>query len=259
MTGKGQQRQCGSTQVSAVRHPPPLGAIGLRAPWPPLPRLPAFLLRAHEVRYLKVKNWSEFQHYKDRNPPWIKLHRTLLDDYEFSCLQDASKAHLMLIWLFASQNDGAVPEDAAFLKRKLGLEKEPNLKWFVNHGLLIPEQDASNAQSERKQNAPLEESEAYKASEADVASSAKAPSAGEPVNGNAVAYIPVNDGTEFGVTPELAAELGRLYPAVDVQQTLNEIRGWNIANPSRKKTRRGVISHINSWMAKEQNRGPQGR
>jgi hypothetical protein len=39
------------------------------------------------VRYLRVKNWSEFQHYKDRNPPWIKLHRTLLDhDYEAAIL-----------------------------------------------------------------------------------------------------------------------------------------------------------------------------
>lgn len=92
-----------------------------------------------------------------------------------------------------------------------------------------------------------------------LASSAKAPSAGGPLNGNAVAYIPLNDGKEFGVSQELAAELTKLYPAVDVPQTLNEIRGWNLANPSRKKTRRGVLSHINSWMSKEQNRGPQGR
>lgn len=107
--------------------------------------------------YLRVKNWSEFQHYKDRNPPWIKLHRTLLDDYEFSCLQDASKAHLILIWLFASQRDGLVPNQPKFLKMKLGLDKEPNLKWFIDHGLLIPEQDASSVLAEGLQDAPLEE------------------------------------------------------------------------------------------------------
>lgn len=117
------------------------------------------------MRYLRVKNWSEFQHYKDRNPPWIKLHRALLDDYEFSCLHDASKAHLMLIWLFASQKDGVIPDDPGFLKRKLGLEKEPDLKLFIDQGLLIPEQDASNALAESKQDAPLEESESYKATE----------------------------------------------------------------------------------------------
>jgi hypothetical protein len=109
------------------------------------------------MAYLRVKNWVEFQHYKDRNPPWIKLHRTLLDDYEFSRLQDASKAHLMLIWLFASQRDGLVPDDPKFLKMKLGLEKEPNLKWFINHGLLIPEQVASNALADCEQVAPREE------------------------------------------------------------------------------------------------------
>lgn len=87
-----------------------------------------------------------------------------------------------------------------------------------------------------------------------IASSANALSAG--VNGNGVAYIPLNDGTEFGVSKEFAEELQKLYPAVDVPQTLNEIRGWNMANPSRRKTKRGVMQHINAWMSKEQNRGP---
>lgn len=104
-----------------------------------------------------MKNWDEFQHYKDRNPPWIKLHRSLLDDYEFARLQDASKAHLMLIWLFASQKNGLIPADPVFLKSKLGLEVEPDLKLFIDHGLLTPEHDASNELAESKQNAPLEE------------------------------------------------------------------------------------------------------
>jgi hypothetical protein len=95
------------------------------------------------VNYLRIKNWEEFQHYKDRNPPWIKLHRTLLDDYEFSCLQDASKAHLMLIWLFASQCEGRIPDDPKFLQKKLGLSSVPDLKTFIDHGFLIPEQSAS--------------------------------------------------------------------------------------------------------------------
>jgi hypothetical protein len=97
------------------------------------------------MRHLIVKNWEKFQHYHDRNPPWIKLHRALLDDYEFSCLNDVNKAHLMLIWLFASQNDGRIPEDAKFLQRKLSLERPPNLQFLIDHGLLIPERGASTA------------------------------------------------------------------------------------------------------------------
>lgn len=88
-----------------------------------------------------------------------------------------------------------------------------------------------------------------------LASSAPALSAG--INGDAVAYITLNDGTEWGVSREYANELARLFPAVDVPQTLNEIRAWNIANPARRKTLRGIKHHITTWMSKEQNRGPQ--
>lgn len=104
------------------------------------------------LRYLTVKNWKQFQHYTDRNPPWIKLHRALLDDYEFSCLQDASKLLLILIWLLASQNEGRIPDDAAFLQKKLSLTKLPDLKPLIDHGFLIAEQVASNTLADSKQN-----------------------------------------------------------------------------------------------------------
>ena len=41
-----------------------------------------------------VKNFGEYQHYKERNPPWIKIHSKILRDYTLAeCLQDASKLH----------------------------------------------------------------------------------------------------------------------------------------------------------------------
>jgi len=70
-------------------------------------------------RQLSIKNWNTFQHYAKRNPPWIKLHRAILDDYAFCSLPDVSKGHLILLWLFASQNNGMVPYDVPFLERKL--------------------------------------------------------------------------------------------------------------------------------------------
>jgi DNA-binding transcriptional ArsR family regulator len=76
----------------------------------------------------------------------------------------------------------------------------------------------------------------------------------QPINGSAVAYIPLVNGSEFGVSAEFAAELEKLYPAVDVPQTLNDLRGWNLTNPSRRKTPRGIRAHINAWMAREQNK-----
>ena len=53
---------------------------------------------------LQPKNWAVFQHYKDRCPPWIKLHRDLLNDRVFMCLPLASKALAPLLWLLASES-----------------------------------------------------------------------------------------------------------------------------------------------------------
>jgi hypothetical protein len=49
------------------------------------------------------KDWATFQHYKRRRPPWIRLYRTLLDNYEFGCLPVASKALAPCLWLIASE------------------------------------------------------------------------------------------------------------------------------------------------------------
>jgi hypothetical protein len=67
--------------------------------------------------------------------------------------------------------------------------------------------------------------------------------------------IPLVDGTEFDVTEKMCGEFAELYPAVDVPQTLREIKGWNFARPRQRKTRDGILKHINGWMAKEQNKG----
>lgn len=97
------------------------------------------------MNWLTVKNWAEFQHYADRNPTWIKLHRSLVDDYEFCALPDHAKGHLVLIWLFASQQGGRVPADPQFLTKKLGLNRAVDLDQLIAAGFLISDgkQDAS--------------------------------------------------------------------------------------------------------------------
>lgn len=94
---------------------------------------------------LSVANWKDHQHYKDRNPPWIKLSRDLLNDYKFSCLQDASKLHLMLIWLLASQMDNKIPADSDFIKCRINVSGDINFKELIDNGFLV---DASGALAE---------------------------------------------------------------------------------------------------------------
>jgi len=70
--------------------------------------------------------------------------------------------------------------------------------------------------------------------------------------------MPLNTGEEFPIRKSLIAEFERLYPALDVPQTLREMRGWCLANPTRRKTKSGVLRFVNGWLSKEQNRAPGG-
>lgn len=98
---------------------------------------------------MRVKNWGEFQHYKDRSPAWIKLHRHILDDYDFQCLPVASRALAPMLWLLASEyEDGEIDASAKKLAFRLRIsEKEllDALNPLIDAGFFIVEQDASEA------------------------------------------------------------------------------------------------------------------
>ncbi len=57
---------------------------------------------------LTPKNWKSFQHYKERTPSWIKLHKGLLTDFEFVRLPVDSRALAPMLWLLASEYEGGV-------------------------------------------------------------------------------------------------------------------------------------------------------
>lgn len=67
------------------------------------------------------------------------------------------------------------------------------------------------------------------------------------------AVLPLVDGTDFQISVETATELSGLYPAVDVEQQLRNMRGWLLANPKNKKTKSGIMRFVNSWLSREQN------
>ena len=98
------------------------------------------------MEYLRVKNWGEFQHYKDRLPPWIKLHRALLTDYDFCHLPDETKGHLLMAWLLASQMDGRLPDDARWIAARIGANKPVNLALLIETGWLVREEEAAQEQ-----------------------------------------------------------------------------------------------------------------
>lgn len=85
---------------------------------------------------LKVKNWEELQHYKDRTPPWIKLYNTVLDDYEFSKLTDKERYHLIGIWMLASRTENKIPFDATWIGQRLYATDTVDLDRLIELGFL---------------------------------------------------------------------------------------------------------------------------
>lgn len=105
---------------------------------------------------LTPKNWKSFQHYKDRAPSWIKLHKALLDDYEFSCLPVASRALAPMLWLLASEyDDGEISASLDKIAFRLHMTRgdlSDALTPLLEKGFF----DASEPLADRKQDACLE-------------------------------------------------------------------------------------------------------
>lgn len=84
---------------------------------------------------------------------------------------------------------------------------------------------------------------------------ARSPDRQDSVQEADVAALVLNDGSEWRPEAALFAEYVRLYPSVDVKQQFNEMRGWCLSNPAKRKTCRGIKRFVNSWLAREQDKG----
>lgn len=54
---------------------------------------------------MRVRNWSKFQHYKNRKPPWLRLYSDLLSDIGYHGLSPMAAKYLPLIWIVASEDE----------------------------------------------------------------------------------------------------------------------------------------------------------
>jgi hypothetical protein len=97
---------------------------------------------------LTVKNWRVFQHYKDRSPPWIRLHKALLDNMDFNALPPMACKVLVLLWLVASDNtEGRIPDDADQIAFRLRLpvkDVRQALQTLEQSGFLLRDDAASH-------------------------------------------------------------------------------------------------------------------
>jgi hypothetical protein len=106
-----------------------------------------------EARYFRVRKWEDFQHYKQRNPPWIRLHRTLLRDHKFNKLSEAEQWMLVRIWLLASETDNHMAYDERWVRRAINSARKVPVDKFVQMGFLEEyDGDWSSRRSEEGRN-----------------------------------------------------------------------------------------------------------
>lgn len=193
--------------------------------------------------YITPKGWESFQHYKDRKPAWIKLHRDLLDNYEFHCLPLASKALAPCLWLLASEYEGGqIPADFSLIGFRLRLSEkqvEDAVTPLIQKGFFI----ASNPLAECKQDACLEK-EIETERERDISPSDLSPA--DAVDGQ-------QDATRETIPCQSVVDVynevcGDLFPAVAklTDQRRKAIkRAWNAdkANP----TERARTNSLDYW------------
>lgn|GEM_PF-1811630 len=67
--------------------------------------------------------------------------------------------------------------------------------------------------------------------------------------------IILNDKSYFDVPISRVEAWKEIYPAVDVEQELREMSDWAESNPSKRKTKKGILNFIRNWLAKEQDKG----
>ena len=88
------------------------------------------------MEFLAIRNWEKFQHYKSRNPPWIKLHYEVLMSPDWVMLADDSKLLAVVCMLLASRHEGKVPLDPVYIQRAAHLSKKPDFKPLIDVGFL---------------------------------------------------------------------------------------------------------------------------
>jgi hypothetical protein len=69
--------------------------------------------------WIEIHNWDRFQHYRDRDPVWIKNYTALLSDDDYLALSTHLRAVLHGLWLMYASSRCRIRVDTASLSRHL--------------------------------------------------------------------------------------------------------------------------------------------
>jgi hypothetical protein len=89
------------------------------------------------VEYIKINRWDDFQHYKDREPVWIKNYTKLLEDDNYRGLTGVQRAALHGLWLLYAKRTRNVPHNTSLISSELGFRVTKRTLEALSHAGFI--------------------------------------------------------------------------------------------------------------------------
>jgi len=201
-----------------------------------------------------VKNFDKFQHYKDRSPPWIRLYNSLLDDYDFGRLQDASKMHLLAIWLLASRYENRIPFNPEWIARRINATEVVDLDVLVSSGFIVPDEDCSKMLAERKHVASkvLIQSREEQSREDIVLAKAKT----HPAGAGPPSKKPKGHPRKVEAYPDAFETLWRAYRPIasPASSKAEALKAWDKLSPEERDACLAGLTRYVAWLSEEKQR-----
>lgn len=98
----------------------------------------------------RIVEWEQYQHYRDRSPPWIKLHRGTLTSRTWVTLDDAGRVLAVACMLIAADTGNEIPTDPAYIRRRAYLDHDPDFAPLVAVGFIELVSDIKALAEDRK-------------------------------------------------------------------------------------------------------------
>jgi uncharacterized protein YdaU (DUF1376 family) len=72
-----------------------------------------------------------------------------------------------------------------------------------------------------------------------------------------MAYMPLTGDKQYELRQSQTDKWAELYPGVNLQAEVSKMIGWLDANPTKRKTSRGILKFMNNWLSRAQDNGKQ--
>lgn len=86
--------------------------------------------------FYRIVEWGTYQHYRDRSPPWIKLHANTLTSRTWVSLSNDGRALAIACMLEAAATDNKIPADPQYMRRRAYFDEAPDFAPLVAVGFI---------------------------------------------------------------------------------------------------------------------------